>query len=398
MAVHNLGYRGWAGELAATWSRFIVITFNGVRRAWTSKWLRRMLFMAWAPMLLFAAGVFTLERILKDMPDMQVSPAEVLETDAASNVTQPGSPEEGIGRVMTEQEMLVAQISRTPFAFLVTGLDLTSHQTIRHSFWSKLLQLFFRYPQGFLMIMLMGIIAPPLISQDVRSRAFLLYFSRPIDRWEYILGKAATIWVFLTLISTLPAFCLYLLGVLLSPSAGVVLATWDLPFRILLASAFLMIPTASLALCLSSMTQESRIAGFAWFAIWILGWFAFFLINLFQQAHEFSRQMQEAQAQQARMQEEQSFPGQMNPDGTITEATITPPEIPLLEEHAPLPPVSKWTYISLYDTLGVAQSWAFGKFDSESFKRARTAILVLIAITALSLTVLYRRVSAPMRA
>lgn len=55
------------------------------------------------------------------------------------------------------------------------------------------------------MVMVIGLIAPPMISQDVRSRAFLLYFSRPLTRGEYLLGKLASVWVYLSLISTLPA-------------------------------------------------------------------------------------------------------------------------------------------------------------------------------------------------
>ena len=82
------------------------------------------------------------------------------------------------------------------------------------------------------------------------------------------------------MISTVPALGLYLLGVLLSPNLNVVWETWDLPFRILAASAVLVVPTGSLALCLSSMTQETRYAGFAWFAVWILGWFTYVVMML----------------------------------------------------------------------------------------------------------------------
>ena len=145
----------------------------------------------------------------------------------------------------------------------------------RHAVWSLLLMTFFRYPQGTLMVLLVGMIAPSLVSLDFRSRAFLLYFSRPITPFEYIVGKAMVVWCYLAAITTLPALTLYVLGVLLSPEIGVVLETWDLPFRILGASLVLMVPTTALALFFSSMTSESRYAGFAWFAVWGLGWAAY---------------------------------------------------------------------------------------------------------------------------
>ena len=81
--------------------------------------------------------------------------------------------------------------------------------------WSLLLMAFFRYPQGLLMVLLVGMIAPSLISLDLRSRAFLLYFSRPITPLEYVFGKALVIWTYLAAVTTLPALVLYVLGVLL---------------------------------------------------------------------------------------------------------------------------------------------------------------------------------------
>jgi ABC-2 type transport system permease protein len=83
------------------------------------------------------------------------------------------------------------------------------------------------------------------------------------------------VWAHLLMISMVPALALYLVGVLLSPNLGVFADTWDLPLRIIAASMVLMLPTSALALCFSSLTQESRYAGFAWFTVWILGWFTY---------------------------------------------------------------------------------------------------------------------------
>jgi hypothetical protein len=128
-----------------------------------------------------------------------------------------------------------------------------------------------RYPQAFLMVLVVGIVAPPLISQDLRTRAYLIYFSRPITRLEYILGKTGVVSFFVLSISAGPALTLYVSGLLLSPSLTTILLTWDLPLRILLGSFCLVLPTTLVALSISSLTLESRYAGFAWFAVWIIG-------------------------------------------------------------------------------------------------------------------------------
>ena len=75
-------------------------------------------------------------------------------------------------------------------------------QTARHDAWAWLLLSLLRYPQGFVMVLAVGMIAPSLIAKDVLSRAFLLYFSRPLARTEYVLGKLFVVCTFLVLMIT----------------------------------------------------------------------------------------------------------------------------------------------------------------------------------------------------
>ena len=85
--------------------------------------------------------------------------------------------------------------------------------------------------------------------------------------------------LFLFITGTLPQLLLYLFAVLLSPDASVVAYTWDLPVRVVIASAAMIIPTTLLALMLSSLTIESRFATFGWFFIWIFGLAAFLMMR-----------------------------------------------------------------------------------------------------------------------
>lgn len=327
--VHRLGYRSWSGRPVSGWLRWTVISSVGLRRAWQSRWLRRMLFFAWLPAVWFGAGFFVWEQAAL-YPEWRQTLTPFLQT-------MPPTPE-------------FHQIRES-----VRNGDLESS---RHTVWAWLLQTLFRNPQGVLMVMVVGLIAPPLISQDVRSRAFLLYFSRPLTRGEYLLGKLATLWVYLAVISTLPALTLYVLGVLLSPNLSVISATWDIPFRIVAASAVLMLPTSVLALCFSSLTQESRYAGFAWFAVWVLGWFTY---------------------------------------GAATSAETMNAQQAAYRSGQPMPLVaeqSSWTHVSLYHTLGRVQSWVFGFAE---FRDVLVSTVILSGVTVLALMILLRRISAPMR-
>lgn len=321
MAIHDVGYRVWQGTLASPWTRWLVIAKAGVRRTWQSSWLKRMMFFSWMPAIFFASGFLMWEQSLVNQEMLPLLESAL------------------------EEEVRVPDIKG-----FTDGLRVEDERAARHSVWSLLLYYFFRYPQGGIMVLMVGIIAPPLVSQDVRSRAFLLYFSRPIARWQYALGKIATVWFYLLMISAVPALFLYVLGVFMSPSVNVIADTWDLPFRIIAASAVLMVPTATLALCFSSLTEESRYAAFAWFTAWILGWFTYAVMTAVELGHT------------------------ENPDTTTLE---------------------KWAPVSLYHTLGEVQSWVFG---IATFEQIKFAVLMLVVITVVSTAVLFRRISAPMRA
>ncbi len=48
-------------------------------------------------------------------------------------------------------------------------------------------------------------VGPNLISQDLRFNAIPLYFSRPVRRFDYFLGKLGVIATFLAAVSIVPA-------------------------------------------------------------------------------------------------------------------------------------------------------------------------------------------------
>lgn len=324
MPIHSAGYRPWDGRRAPSATRWAMIASTGIRRSAKSKWLRRMMFFAIFPSVFLAIPFFLFEQSLRD-PRMAGELAGFI-----------GDLPQG-------------QMYRD---VIVAGLQNATPEQIdalRHNIWSYLLLTLFRYPQAVLMVLVIGIVAPPLVSHDVRSRAFMIYFSRPITRLEYVLGKFGTVAFFLVAITTLPALVLYAFGVLLSPSLGVIASTWDLPLLILLASAVLILPTTSMALMFSSMTTESRYAGFAWFAVWILGNVVFSTVMGLT---------------------------------AVTQAELVEPGWRVL--------------LSPYHTLGAVQSWVFNLPMDQTV--IAPALFLLIAVTVLSLIVVFRRVALPMRA
>lgn len=310
MPIHDVGYRPWDPPAGRLWLRWLVIATAGIRLVWKNHWLRRMLVFAWLPAVAMGFVIFAYEQSF-ERPEVRAALPFILK--------------------------VLDQEAGTRLAGLVEA----DASAARHRVWSFLLLVFFRQPQAVLMVLLVGLIAPPLISQDVRSRAFLLYFSRPLTPIEYVWGKAVVVWSYLAAVTTVPALALYVLGVLLSPSLNVLWFTWDIPLRILAASGVLLVPTTALALFFSSLTTESRYAGFAWFAVWGLGWTAYAAL----------------------------------------------PEVLELDRQ--------WELISLYHVLGHVQAWVFDL--QRDLNAVTSAALLLVILTVFSTVVLLVRVTAPLR-
>lgn len=435
MPQHEVGYRAWNGKRTSQAGRWWIIAETGFQAALRSPWVRRLLFVAWLPIFYWGTIFFVLENVLTP-PEFTRTITEQLDFDKLEAALDEDG-ESRLGQIanrrkarefeqdferlknsfndkvrsgltrrqraiydqtvesnakqvienfrdyarrleenasdqikpleedVRELQMELARRARNrEFARrfgwvpgtekLMVALGSNDKEAQRHIAWSILLMTFFRYPQATMIIFLLGIISPGLISRDIRSRAYLIYFSKPIGRMEYIIGKLAIPSVFLLLVTTLPALCLYALGVSLSPDLSVFFSTWDIPLRIVLASFVLIIPTACLSLMLSSLTSESRFATFAWFAVWILGHGAWMGIWLMQA---------------------------IRLDGD-----------PITALKDPI--VSAWSPLSLYNNLGVVQSWIFGLSDAAD---AVPGLVVLSLIMFVSIVVLFRKVSAPVR-
>jgi len=111
---------------------------------------------------------------------------------------------------------------------------------------------------------------PSLISQDLRFNAIPLYFSRPLNRSDYLLGKLGVIAFFLLLVTALPALAGYLLGVLFSLNLDVLRDTWHLVPCSIAYSLVIVLSAGTLMLALSSLSSSSRNVAASWIAVCLI--------------------------------------------------------------------------------------------------------------------------------
>lgn len=247
MPIYELGYRPWEGPLRGALRRWMPIARTGIGLAFSSKILKRMLFIAWTPILYFGPLFF-----------------------AIGYLTDPTRDLHGTGWYGFASGVLGPEIARR----------LTEDpESVRPAAWAMAFLYFFSVSQLILVMLAVNIVAPPLIAKDVGSKAFLLYFSKPITRAEYVVGKAGVVLFFIALITLLPGLVLYLLSIAFSPTAAAFTQTADMILRIAGASAAIAIPATFVALLFSSLTSDVRYATFGWVAFCVVGEVAYWMLR-----------------------------------------------------------------------------------------------------------------------
>jgi ABC-2 type transport system permease protein len=154
------------------------------------------------------------------------------------------------------QPMLPAGVAADPHAY-------------RHAVWTICYSMFFKFEIFFIMLIVV-VAGPNLISRDLRFNALPLYFSRPLRRIDYFVGKLGVIAALVAAVAVLPAVAAYVLGVCFSLDLSVIRDTW----RLLPASIFyglvIVVSAGTLMLALSSLTRRSLYVGIAWIGLWII--------------------------------------------------------------------------------------------------------------------------------
>ena len=124
--------------------------------------------------------------------------------------------------------------------------------------------------ETFFSMLLVLTVGPDLVSQDLRFNAMPMYFSRPIRRVDYFLGKLGVIGVFLASVAIAPAVAAYILGVAFSLDVTVIRDTWRLLVGSIAFGLVVVFSAGTLMLAISSMSRNSRLVGAAWVGLWLV--------------------------------------------------------------------------------------------------------------------------------
>jgi ABC-2 type transport system permease protein len=228
MPIFDQGYQHWKGTLSGHAWRWLAITRHGIRGQLKGRLVRGLLFAAWAPALVLV--------ILLALW---------------------GLIEQGTGDL---RDMLKP--------ILPPGLTADPHD-YRMAVWTIAYSAFFRFETFFCMLLVV-VAGPNLISHDLRFNALPLYFSRPLTRLDYFLGKLGVIAALVAAVAVVPAVVAYALGVVFSLDLSVIRDTWRLLPASFLYGVIIVVSAGTLMLALSSLSRRSLYVGVAWVGLWLI--------------------------------------------------------------------------------------------------------------------------------
>ncbi len=169
---------------------------------------------------------------------------------------------------------LVAGLVPILVSFQFLGPDVaTDPRHYRLEIWTLCFNLFFSIELTLSMILIV-LVGPSLISQDLRFNAFPLYLSRPMRRIDYLGGKLGVIAAFLGLAIIVPCLLTYGLGLLFTFDLTILKDTYRLLFASVAYGLVIIFVSGMLVLALSSLSRSSRWVALFWLGIWLVSGFA----------------------------------------------------------------------------------------------------------------------------
>lgn len=277
MPIFDQGYQHWSGALSGHAWRWLAIARHGVRVAMSGekrgRALRVILLLSSLPALALAS-VLCLWGLVERRSPLVASFLELL-------------------------QFLGPTVLADPRAY-------------RTEIWTLAYNYFLATQLMFSMVLVL-LVGPNLISQDLRYNALPLYFSRPLRRIDYFFGKLGVIVAFLGMVIVVPSLIAYVLGLLFSLDITIIRDT----FRLLLASVVyglvIAVSAGMLVLALSSLSRNSRYISLLWVGVWVVSGI---VAGVLEAAHQQERaqRMWRAQQQIAQQQMIQQQAGQADTD------------------------------------------------------------------------------------
>lgn len=215
MSIKEKGYAHWEGEFQEKKLPWWPITRYGIRLTFRRKFFKLLFFMALAPAFVFLAGIYVSER-LEDFQFMIQGDTQFLSIDPTY-----------FKAYFTNEFML------------------------------------------FMIVMMLVFCGAGLISDDLKYNSLQLYFSRPISKRDYFMGKAGVIVFYLSIITLLPGLIFIIMKLLFAGDFEFLAKYPWLPFSVIGYSLLVIIFFSFYTLFLSSINKNRRYVAILMFGLYV---------------------------------------------------------------------------------------------------------------------------------
>jgi ABC-type transport system involved in multi-copper enzyme maturation permease subunit len=108
-----------------------------------------------------------------------------------------------------------------------------------------------------------------LICSDKQAGALQIYFSRPVNRYDYLFGKLGVLSLFIAVVTLIPALILFIMAIFLQPGGGFFGENYWLLFSIIFYYIVLSLTLGSTMLAFSSLIDRTRFVAMSWVAFFM---------------------------------------------------------------------------------------------------------------------------------
>lgn len=233
----NAQYRRWQGESVGVWRRRLSIARYGLRLCLSGKIIRIFLVLAFAQTFVMG-GVFFLF-------------GQLVATESALLLWLEGLGGKELGSMIS---------ALTSWALLYPEICVDGIY--------RILFYLFSFSAPFFSIVIVALFVHRLISNDLASNAIVIYKSKALTQWDYLIGKFLVVATILSVVWLLPVLASWSLGNFLSPDWSFFYHSFPSLMRGLVIGFVAVVSLSCLSLLVSSMARKTGAA----VAYWILGW------------------------------------------------------------------------------------------------------------------------------
>ncbi len=215
MTIKEKGYAHWDGEFLDKKFPWWPITRYGIKLTFRKKFFKLIFPLSLIPAVVFLAGIYVSER-LEDFKFLFQDSVPILQIDPAYFKT-----------------------------YLAEGFMI------------------------FVMVIIVIFCGAGLISDDLKHNALQLYFSRPLKKRDYFLGKTAVIVFFLFLLTLVPGFIFIIMKMVFAGSFKFFLSYPWLPLAVIAYSVLVTAFFSFYTLFISSLNKNRRYVAILIFGIYV---------------------------------------------------------------------------------------------------------------------------------